>query len=91
MGAPEGVILHGPHPNPFSSQAALSFELPAPSAVRLVVYDVLGRAVAVLVDGEREAGRHEAGLDAVRLPPGTYFARLEAGGVVQTRRVTVVR
>jgi hypothetical protein len=78
-------------PNPFSSHAVAAFTLAAPGAVRLVVYDVLGREVAVLVDGEVEAGRHEAVLDGGALPAGVYVVRMEAGGAVQARRVTRVR
>jgi hypothetical protein len=59
--------------------------------VRLAVYDVLGREVAVLVDGERPAGRHEAVLDGRMLPSGVYLVRLAAGGEVRTRAVTLAR
>jgi hypothetical protein len=56
-----------------------------------VVYDVLGREVARLVDAEREAGRHEATLDGSALPAGVYVVRLTAGPFVQAQRVTLVR
>lgn len=78
-------------PNPAQGAATLSFTLVAASEVRLALYDGLGREVAVLVDGGREAGRHEVTLDGSRLPSGTYLVRLEAEGVVQTQRVTLVR
>lgn len=84
-------ILHAPSPNPFASWTTLGYELPVASPVRLVLYDVLGREVAVLVDGYVEAGRHEATLDGAHLPSGTYLVWLEAMGGVQTRRVTLVR
>jgi hypothetical protein len=79
------------YPNPFARQAALVFALPAPERVRLSVYDVLGREVARLVDGEVEAGRHEAVLGGSGLPSGVYLVRLEAGAFVQTRRITRLR
>jgi CSLREA domain-containing protein len=90
-GMPEAFALHVPRPNPFASRTVLGYDLPQASRVRLIVYDVLGRAVAVLVDAEVEAGRHEAALDGRLLPSGSYLVRLEAGGAVQTRRVTLVR
>jgi glucose/arabinose dehydrogenase len=79
------------HPNPFSGRAVVGYELAAGSAVRVAVYDVLGREVAVLVDGERPAGRHEVVLDGSSLPAGAYLVRLEAGGRVETARLTLVR
>ena len=94
-GAPEPlpavVDLAPARPNPLSASAVFGYALPAASEVRLVVYDVLGRAVAVLVDGERPAGRHEARFDARTLASGTYVARLVVGGEVRVRRFTVAR
>jgi hypothetical protein len=55
------------------------------------VYDVLGRRVATVAEGTKQAGRHSATLEAVRMPSGTYFVRMRAEGVQQTRRLTVVR
>ncbi len=79
------------YPNPFRQQTALSFTLPSPERVRLAVYDVLGREVAVLFDGTAEAGRHEATLDGSGLPSGVYLWRLEAGAEVQKGRLTLLR
>jgi hypothetical protein len=78
-------------PNPFTGQARIGFALPEAARVRLAVYDVLGREVIVLVDGAREAGRHEAVLDGGALPAGVYLVRLAAGPFVQAQRVTLVR
>ncbi|MDX1419292.1 MAG: T9SS type A sorting domain-containing protein [Rubricoccaceae bacterium] len=88
---PAGVTLHAPSPNPASHQATVAFELARSGRVEVAVYDVLGREVAVLVDGVQPAGRHEAVLDAPGLPGGVYLVRLttEAGGV--TRRLTLLR
>jgi photosystem II stability/assembly factor-like uncharacterized protein len=88
---PAGLALQAPRPNPFADRTTLAFDLPAAARVRLAVYDALGREVAVLVDGAREAGRHEAVLDGARLPVGTYLVRLETGEQAFTRRVTVAR
>ncbi len=54
------VTLSPPAPNPASERASLVFALPTAEAVRVSVYDLLGREVAVLVDETRAAGRHEA-------------------------------
>jgi hypothetical protein len=78
-------------PNPFSRSATLRYGLPAPSHVRLAVYDLLGREVAVLADTERGAGWHAARLDAAQLAAGPYLVTLTAGDFRATGRVTVVR
>jgi hypothetical protein len=93
---PSSLALHVPQPNPLASRTVLAFTLAAPGPVRLSVHDVLGREVVVLADGERMAGRHEAvfdgsGLPGSGLPVGVYFVRLEAGGAVATRALTLVR
>ncbi len=83
--------LSSVYPNPMRDAATVAFALPEADAVRLVVYDVLGREVAVLADGVLDAGEHEVRFDGADLPSGVYVVRLNAGGQVQTQRVTVVR
>ena len=66
------------------------------ASVRVVVYDVLGREVAVLADSPVEAGRHEVVFEAGSLPAGVYLVRMttdgaSGGGFAQTRRITLVR
>src|SRR5690606_14301402 len=76
-------------PNPFARQTTISYEVAAASDVRLAVYDVLGREVAVLVDARQEAGAHRATFDASGLAAGTYVYRLVVGSDVQTGRLTL--
>lgn len=92
-GGPEGaaVAIGTAVPNPSASSARLPFTLEAASDVRLAVYDVLGRQVAVLADGTYASGSHEATLDASALSAGTYIARLQAGDTVVTRTFSVSR
>ncbi|MDT0632283.1 M64 family metallopeptidase [Rubrivirga sp. S365] len=78
-------------PNPVRHAARLPFRLAEGGAVRLSVYDALGREVAVLVDGERPAGLHEATWSAGALAAGVYVVRLEAPGATATQVVTVAR
>ncbi len=89
---PEAFALTPAYPNPFANRATLGFDVPEATTVRLVVYDMLGRAVAVLVDGEVEAGRHETVFDGSGLPSGVYLVRLTtATGFAATQRVTLLR
>src|SRR5690606_34550067 len=89
--APRAFALHAPYPNPFANRATLAFDLPQPAMVRLAVFDALGREMAVLVEGKRAAGRHEAVFDAAGLPGGAYFVRIEAGTFAATQRMVLVR
>jgi hypothetical protein len=84
--APAGVVVS---PNPSAGRTTLSFSLTAAAAVRLAVYDVLGREVAVLVDEQLDAGAHMAVFDASALPAGLYVYQLIANGRVASGRVTV--
>ncbi len=88
---PSEVALAGAYPNPFSRSATVGFALPEAGRVRLAVYDVLGREVVRLVDGEVEAGRHEALLDGASLPAGVYLVRLVTESRTETQRITLVR
>jgi hypothetical protein len=87
----DALALLPPAPNPFRGATTLRFTLAVPGAVRLTVYDALGRAVAVLVDETREAGPHTAAFDASALPSGAYLVRLEVGGRALTQRLTLLR
>lgn len=78
-------------PNPFNPVTRLSFTLERPGAVRLVVFDLLGRQVALPLDGELAAGVHEITFDASELASGVYFARLEAEGRTTVAKLALVR
>jgi hypothetical protein len=69
----------------------IGFNLQSSDVTRLTVYDMLGREVAVLVNGSMPAGAHSVTFDASGLSSGTYIYRLEAGGQVLTRRMTLVK
>jgi hypothetical protein len=88
---PSAVALLPVAPNPVSASARLRYELPEATAVRLQVFDLLGRRVATLVDGEKPAGRHEVSWRSAGLASGTYFVRLQAGSTAQTQMLRLVR
>ncbi|MFH1862946.1 MAG: T9SS type A sorting domain-containing protein [bacterium] len=75
---PKSFALHQNYPNPFNPMTTIAFELPYAATVQLSVYDVSGRQVAELVNGCRDAGRHELVFDAAHLSSGVYFFRLHA-------------
>jgi flagellar hook assembly protein FlgD len=88
--------LYPAAPNPFNPRTTIRFDLPAAGTVRLAIYDVAGRLVKVLVEGEIPAGSHEAVWDGRdtsgrSAPSGSYLARLVAGGRVEGVRLSLVR
>jgi hypothetical protein len=95
VGAPAALALGAPRPNPARAGAVVPYEVPVAGPVRLAAYDVLGREVAVLADGERGPGAHEARLDAGALAAGVYVVRLVGEGAdgpaAAVGRLTVVR
>jgi len=88
---PERPRLAQNYPNPFNPATTIAYELATPSDVRLSVCDVLGREVSVLVNERREAGGHEVRFEASGMASGVYLCRLEAGGIVQTRKLLLLR
>jgi hypothetical protein len=79
------------YPNPFNPTTVVSFQLPAASMVRLVVYDLIGREIAVLVNEHRAAGTYAVTFDAHGLASGMYIYRIFAGSFVQTRGMLLVK
>ncbi len=66
------------YPNPFNPSTTISFQLSAVSVVTLKVYDVLGREIATLVNGQRQPGAYTVRWDASSYPSGVYYYRLRA-------------
>ncbi|WP_179271143.1 T9SS type A sorting domain-containing protein [Rubricoccus marinus] len=89
--SPEALSLLAPMPNPASGAVTLNYTLPAPGEASLVIYDALGREVAVAALGLHTAGAHTAQFDARSLTPGVYMARLASGGATSVQRFTVSR
>ncbi len=89
--APSAFALSAAYPNPFRGQTTLTLDVPTATRLRVAVYDVLGREVAVLLDGAVEAGPHTAVLDATAVPSGRYLVRATAGDAVSTPSVTLMR
>jgi len=77
---PETFRLFQNYPNPFNPTTSIKFSLEENARASLRIYDILGRQVAVLVDGERPAGFTTILFDASALPTGTYVAVLTSGG-----------
>ncbi len=89
---PEGMMLEQNYPNPFNSETVISVQLSAVSDVTLRIYDVMGREVAVLVNGRMEAGRHAVRFDGSGLASGVYFYGMVVNGRgVEVRRMALLK
>lgn len=79
------------YPNPFNPTTGVRYQVPGVSDVKLVVYDILGREVATLVNERKAVGRYEVSFDASGLASGVYIYRLTAGSFVQTRKMILLK
>lgn len=79
------------YPNPFNPSTTIRYCLQNRGHVSLIVFNTLGQKIAVLQEGEREAGYHEVRLDGTNLASGVYFYRISAGAYVETRKLHLIR
>lgn len=89
---PSPALLTGNHPNPFSRETSITYEVPKACAVTLAVYNVKGQKLRTLISGTAPEGRNSITWDACddagrRVPSGLYFCRISSGGKSQTRKM----
>jgi len=101
--SPEKLVLGGakaqlydPAPNPASSSVDVTYALAFPGRVSLVVYNVAGQKIRALLDQEQGSGRYALSWNRKddfgnRVSAGIYFCRLQAGGEVFTKKLTLLR
>ncbi len=84
--------LEAPYPNPFNATTHLRFSLPEQGHITLAVYDVLGRMVTELYNGEMDAGRYNVSFDAQQLASGPYFVRMSTeSGFTRTAKLILLK
>jgi hypothetical protein len=90
---PRSYSLQQNFPNPFNPSTTLTFTVPGGTrqAISLKVFDLLGREVAVLYQGEKEPGIYSVSFDASALSSGVYFCRLTAGQFTVVRTMMLTR
>ena len=79
------------YPNPFNPSTTIRFALNDAGIVNLTVYDVVGRQVANLVNGYRDAGQHDVTFDGSNLASGLYWYRLTANGQTSTAKMILMK
>jgi acetyl esterase/lipase len=87
---PDKFELLQNYPNPFNPLTNVEFRLKVNSKVKLAIFDLLGREVAVLVNGEKEAGTYSVQWDASRFASGLYFCRFTADNFESTKRIVLL-
>jgi hypothetical protein len=96
---PTECTLHQNYPNPFNPTTAISYQLPATSSpihTTLKIFNILGQEVRTLVDTAQEAGSYSVIWDGKdsrgsEVPSGVYFCQMQAGGLVETNRMLLLR
>ena len=79
------------YPNPFNPETSIRYSVPRSQHVTLKVYDMLGKEVAVLVNGIKEPGTYSVNFSIANLASGIYIYRMQAGDFVQTKKMTILK
>jgi len=88
---PETFSLDRAYPNPFNPTTTLSFAIPVDAAVSLSIYNMQGREVSTLIDGNMDAGYHSVVWDANSYASGVYFVKMVAGEFVNTQKLMLIK
>ena len=88
---PKDYLLEQNYPNPFNPSTKIEFSLPQKAAVKLIVYNILGKKVAELVNGNYEAGNYSITFDAQGLSSGIYFYQLKTDNFYKVKKMQLIR
>ncbi len=83
--------LYSNYPNPFNPATLITYQLPKDIHVSLVVYNSLGQEIATLVSQHQSIGKYSIQFNAVNLPSGIYFYKLQAGEFSKVNKMLLVR
>lgn len=78
-------------PNPFNPETSIRYSIPEQSHVTIKVFDILGREVTTLVDGEKNVGNYEVKFNSKKISSGIYFYRIQAGDFLSTKKMIVLK
>ena len=88
---PFSFSLEQNYPNPFNPSTTIEFSIPQNGFITLKVFNVLGREVATLVNGQVEAGKHKVEFDASNLNSGVYFYKVEGDSFADTKKMILIK
>lgn len=88
---PSVFSLSQNYPNPFNPITKISFALPKSEFVNLSVYDLSGKLVSELVNGQMQAGNYSTSWDAAGISSGVYFYKITAGEFSSVKKLTLIK
>ena len=93
---PKSYMLRQNYPNPFNPTTTIEYSIPKEvksemSKVKMIIYDVLGKEVATLVNTEQRPGNYEVKWNAADYASGIYFYTLTAGDFVSTKKLLLIK
>lgn len=88
---PSSFILNQNYPNPFNPTTNIGYTIPESGFVTLKVFDMLGREVVELVNGNKSAGQYTVEFNASGLPSGTYIYKLSVGNYTQVKKMSLLK
>jgi hypothetical protein len=91
IGTPLSYLTATNYPNPFNPTTTIRYSVPVSGSVKLAVFDIVGREVAVLVNSSQTAGTHSVAWDGSKSASGIYFYRVTAGSQVFTNRMLLLK
>jgi photosystem II stability/assembly factor-like uncharacterized protein len=88
---PNDISLSQNYPNPFNPTTTIKFSLPRAGIVKIVVYDILGRAIETLVNQQLQPGTYEVNWNAANYPSGVYFYRIQSAEYLSVKKMVLIK
>lgn len=88
---PNDFRLYQNYPNPFNPSTKIKFDVKRSSLVKLIIYDMLGRQVAIILNDLLKVGTYEVDLDLPEVSSGIYFYELTSEGYRETMRMALIK
>ncbi len=88
---PSAFSLSQNYPNPFNPVTSISYSIPVNTFVKITVFDVLGRTVALLVNEFKQAGSYEADFNAGKLSSGIFYYRIDADNFSDVKKMILIK
>lgn len=88
---PHDFVLSQNFPNPFNPSTTIQYQVPIGSNVKIIVYDAIGKQIAILVNGYQDAGTYSTNFNGTNLASGIYLYRMEAGNFVKVNKMLLLK
>jgi len=88
---PDKFELFQNYPNPFNPTTSIKYQVKSSKQLKLVVYDILGKEIATLVNEKQQPGTYEVNWNALLYPSGVYFYKLTSGDFSETKKALLIK